>query len=791
MIHRKMKGDDIANEYVEAAIEECDALGREVFAKTYGFGPSKKFPLIYDGREYDSKAIVGRAYALAHPEEKLGAWTTGLQGGLRPGNAGYLLQTKGYEIDDRSNPGGPNAWMIRAGEHGEGEALALAESRTIIGWSDLGPLTPALTRQQLKEQIQNTYGEYRSASLAQQAGVLYRFIHDVEVGDLVVIPLQTNPGYVAVGWITGDYEHMPDPMFAAADAVNTRTVEWLSQAAPVSAFATDIRTAFGLQGTLKRISVPNVVDRMVNSLGSAPVPIHLIVKWSAAHGRDTVDKHMAVASMHGSVWWGLHGTPDRPKIGPESLARIRAQLAAGQDTRVFLSGPSYWRTTLSGIAVERAEVDEDLIPDYYPTGQQYGLWVRISDFEEIDRAWLTGHLELAKAPGKLLADKSLSQTTNPLIVVESAGSNSASDMGKASATGVTFDLAAIRMRAKDAGLELSDDVLAEVLAALESGKHIILTGPPGTAKTTLAQLVAEAARVGGRCTGWIPTTATADWTTYDTIGGLRPKSNQTLEFKAGHFLSALERNQWLVIDELNRSNFDRAFGQFFTVLSGQTVVLPHERVSGRGPIALVPAGTAPPAERVDVVAVPAEWRIIATMNVFDKTLLFEMSYALMRRFAFIEVPSPSDGRFAMLIDRWADGDEEAASVAKALLCVRKIDAKDIGPASYRDIVRYAHQRLLLGVQTRERMTFDAFYSFLLPQFEGIDDRQGRELCRALRSLIAPTDRPRLVSTLNTVLGLELSNGEKSKTGSPDEDESMEALDDLLDGDDPLADLGLE
>ena len=58
--------------------------------------------------------------------------------------------------------------MIRAGEHGEGEALALAESRTIIGWSELGPLTPEMTRDQLKERIQATYGENRTACLAQQ-----------------------------------------------------------------------------------------------------------------------------------------------------------------------------------------------------------------------------------------------------------------------------------------------------------------------------------------------------------------------------------------------------------------------------------------------------------------------------------------------------------------------------------------------------------------------------------------------------------------------------------------------
>ena len=47
--------------------------------------------------------------------------------------------------------------------------------------------------------------------------------------------------------------------------------------------------------------------------------------------------------------------------------------------------------------------------------------------------------------------------------------------------------------------------------------------------------------------------------------------------------------------------------------------------------------------RRDVLEIPQSWRIIATMNVFDKTLLFEMSFALMRRFAFVEVPSPSRG----------------------------------------------------------------------------------------------------------------------------------------------------
>ena len=35
------------------------------------------------------------------------------------------------------------------------------------------------------------------------------------------------------------------------------------------------------------------------------------------------------------------------------------------------------------------------------------------------------------------------------------------------------------------------------------------------------------------------------------------------------------------------------------------------------------------------IRVPPRGRILATLNVFDKNLLFEMSYALMRRFAFV------------------------------------------------------------------------------------------------------------------------------------------------------------
>jgi MoxR-like ATPase len=307
-----------------------------------------------------------------------------------------------------------------------------------------------------------------------------------------------------------------------------------------------------------------------------------------------------------------------------------------------------------------------------------------------------------------------------------------------------FTADAVARAADRHGLIMPEYVIDQLVAAVDAGKHVILTGPPGTGKTTLAYVAAEVAQEAMFCTGYLPTTATSEWTTFETIGGLQPTADGLI-YRPGLFVDAIETGRWLVIDELNRSNFDRAFGQLFTVLSGSSVVLPFKRKGQPNPLSIVPPGEEPP-EKTDVIRVPANWRIIATMNVFDKNLLFDMSYALMRRFAFIEVGTPPDHAYETLLDG-------PGGLVVQLLPLRRFS--DLGPAIYLDAAKYVARRAKDDV-TESRLIYEVFYAYFLPQFEGMEDRRATQLYRMVARHLDPPEQSEAQRTIQDVLGVELA-----------------------------------
>ncbi|MGW2772701.1 AAA family ATPase [Streptomyces olivaceoviridis] len=194
-----------------------------------------------------------------------------------------------------------------------------------------------------------------------------------------------------------------------------------------------------------------------------------------------------------------------------------------------------------------------------------------------------------------------------------------------------------------------DTLVERCVVALLTG-HLVLQGPPGTGKTTLAKLLAEAFSADTAVA-----TATADWTTYEVIGGLRPKHDRSLEPVLGYVprealncakaMRAAERNnaspekqqravptaRWLIIDELNRADIDRAIGSLYTVLSSA-----HTSHLSTTPIDLWFEET-PERQKLWM---PGKFRLIGTMNDVDTSFVNSISQGLTRRFHFVYVGVP-------------------------------------------------------------------------------------------------------------------------------------------------------
>jgi MoxR-like ATPase len=321
------------------------------------------------------------------------------------------------------------------------------------------------------------------------------------------------------------------------------------------------------------------------------------------------------------------------------------------------------------------------------------------------------------------------------VAVEAAGA-------EAEDTGGLVNGEPLKLPPFDDLIGIDPSVYRQIEAAVNGGKqHLMFYGPPGTGKTTLARRVAGV--LNGR--KWLLITGSADWSSQDIIGGYQPLASGAVKFFPGVLLQNFDRP--LVIDELNRCDIDKVIGPLFTVLSGQATTLPYRTdvADADSPqYQILPEWKENPAAHE--FAPGTAWRLIATINSVDKASLYQMSYALSRRFGWIYVDAPRDtaGFVRSFVEKVlkeetapAGGTPPIAAIWDAVNLVRTV-----GPAPVIDAIKAIRimepDADLLGPPAGDLKTayLDAFDLFFLPILDGILNHEAEGIINAVIAALA-------------------------------------------------------
>lgn len=289
---------------------------------------------------------------------------------------------------------------------------------------------------------------------------------------------------------------------------------------------------------------------------------------------------------------------------------------------------------------------------------------------------------------------------------------------------------------------LPEPLLARIASELLAERHVLLVGPVGTGKTSLALELTEAL-------GYAPliATASADWSAHDVIGGFWPVpagGGTRFTFRPGVFTEAVLANWneravkdgrahwdrrpdggcWLVLDELNRADMDRAMGAVFTALETRRLRVPMGD-DARGASVEVP--------------LPRDFRVLATINGADRHHLFRLSDALRRRFAFVEVPDTLDFKREedIIKKRLGETPLGASTLSEHVLRFVRL-ARAVHPLGTAQVIaatRFLHASEGSGLDDRARVA-QALLGAVVPTLETAGEDVARLLARWARGATA-------------------------------------------------------